>query len=106
MVALTIVAIALAAGLKASAALAFNAQRQLDITFGLICAKNQLIELRLLRQMPAVGETTAPCHQAGQTYTVRVVAGVTPNANFMRVQAQVFKLSEPIVQITTVQGRN
>ena len=56
LVALGIVAIALVAGLQASAALTANAQRQSDVLLAHICAENELIRLRLARQMPPVGE--------------------------------------------------
>ena len=105
LVALGIVAIALTAGLKATASLTRNAQRQSDAMLAQLCAENELIRLRLVRQMPASGDTPSVCEQAGQS--LRVVASVrpTPNPNFMRVEAQVFRDLEPLLQITTVMGR-
>ena len=47
LVALGIVAIALVAGLQASAALTNNAQRQSDVLLAHLCAKNELARLRL-----------------------------------------------------------
>ena len=105
LVALAIVAVALTAGLKATASLAYNAQRQSDAMLAQLCAENELIRMRLSRQMPAAGDTSGTCEQAG--YALRVVASVrpTPNPNFMRVQAQVFREQTPLLQITTVVGR-
>ena len=72
LVALGIVAIALVAGLQASAALTANAQRQSDVLLAHICAENELIRLRLARQMPPVGESQQDCEQGGQLFQVRV----------------------------------
>ena len=58
MVALAITAIALVAGLKATAALTDNAQRQGTLLLAQVCAENQLISLRLARQLPGVGDTS------------------------------------------------
>src|SRR5574343_166836 len=50
LVALSIVAVALLAGLQATGALSNNAQRQTLTMLGQICAENKLIRLRLQRQ--------------------------------------------------------
>ena len=52
MVALSITAIALVAGLKAAGTLADNATRQSRVMLGQICAENALIELKLTHQFP------------------------------------------------------
>jgi len=85
LVSLGIVAIALVAGLQASAALTTNAQRQTDVLLAHLCAENELTRLRLTRQMPSVGETDTACEQAGQAFTVRLRIAPTPNPNFRRV---------------------
>ncbi len=105
LVALGIVAVALTAGLKATASLGRNAQRQSDALLAQICAENTLIKLRLARQMPSVGDTTTQCAQAGQTLDVVASVRPTPNPNFMRVEAMVSKDAQPVLQITTVMGR-
>ena len=66
MVALGIVAIALVAGLKATAALASNALRQSDMLLAQLCTDNALVTLRLTEQanrvslMKAMGQGAAP----------------------------------------------
>ncbi len=105
LVALGIVAIALTAGLKATASLGRNAQRQSDSMLAQLCAENELIRLRLAKQMPAVGDTPVTCVQAGQTLTVVASVRPTPNPNFLRVEAKVSLATEPLLQITTVMGR-
>jgi general secretion pathway protein I len=106
LVALGIVAIALTAGLKATASLARNAQRQSDVMLAQICAENELIKLRLARQLPGVGDSSSDCDQAGEQLQVQTSVRPTPNPNFLRVDARVFKNAEAAFQITTVMGRN
>lgn len=105
LVALGIVAIALMAGLQASAALTRNAQRQSDVLLAQICAENELIKLRLARQMPGVGDSSVGCEQAGQVFTVLLAVRATPNPNFQRVDAQVQKGEIPVLRLSTVVGR-
>jgi general secretion pathway protein I len=105
LVALGIVAIALAAGVRATASLTRNAERQSDLLLAHVCAENALINVRLQRQMPAVGDNTSACEQAGRTLTVNLSAQPTPNPNFMRVEAQVLEGQARILTLSTVVGR-
>ena len=106
LVALGIVAIALTAGLKATASLTRNAERQSDVMLAQLCAENELIKLRLAHQMPGVGDSSSSCEQAGQSLLVQTSVRPTPNPNFLRVDAKVFKNAQPQYQLTTVRGRN
>ncbi len=105
LVALGIVAIALTAGLQASAALTRNAQRQSDLLLAQTCAENELIKLRLARQMPGVGDSSISCEQAGVAFVVALAVRTTPNPNFVRVDAQVNRDDAPVVRLSTVVGR-
>lgn len=105
LVALGIVAIALMAGLQATAALTRHAQRQSDVLLAQICAENELIKARLSRQMPDVGDSSVGCAQAGQAFTVAVAVRPTPNPNFRRVDAQVLSGEDPVLRLSTVVGR-
>ena len=105
MVALGIVAIALMAGLQATAALTRHAQRQSDVLLAQICAENELIKTRLTRQMPGVGDTSVACAQAGQTFNVVLAVQPTPNPNFRRVDAQVMSGEDSVLRLTTIVGR-
>ena len=105
MVALSIVAIALMAGLQATAALTRHAQRQSDVLLAQICAENELIQTRLSRQMPGVGDSSVACEQAGQVFTVLMAVRPTPNPNFRRVDAQVLRGDAPVLRLSTVVGR-
>jgi general secretion pathway protein I len=106
LVALGIVAIALTAGLKATASLGRNAERQSNVLLAQLCAENELIKLRLAHQLPGVGDSTSDCTQAGEVMQVQTSVRPTPNPNFLRVDAKVFKKAEAQFQITTVMGRN
>ena len=105
LVALGIVAIALVAGLQATTALTNNALRQSDVLLAHICAENQLVKVRLSRQMPGVGESTVPCEQAGRAFNVIVAVLPTPNPSFRRVDAQVMDGATPVLRLSTVVGR-
>ncbi|MGV3493994.1 MAG: type II secretion system minor pseudopilin GspI [Ramlibacter sp.] len=105
LVALGIVAIALVAGMQATAALTRNAQRQGDVLLAHVCAENELGRLRLARQMPPVGQSEVDCQQAGQAFLVRLTVAPTPNPNFRRVDAQVFADASPILRLSTILGR-
>ena len=105
LVALGIVAIALVAGLQASAALTNNAQRQNDVLLAHVCAENELVSLKLAKLLPSVGEADQPCEQAGQAFVTRLKVSPTPNPNFRRVDAQVFTNAVPILRLSTILGR-
>lgn len=105
LVALGIVAVTLMAGLRASAALSGNVARQSEQMLAQMCAENAMVTLRLAKQMPAVGESTAACTQAGRPFTVRLNAQPTPNPNFLRVEVQVLNEGEQRLSLVTVVGR-
>lgn len=106
LVALGIVAIALIAGLKATGALARNAERQSLALLGQICADNELIRLRLLRQLPSTGDSQHECVQAGQTLRVELSVQPTPNPNFRRVDTRVQHQGQAVLQMSTIMGSN
>ncbi len=109
LVALAITAIALAAGVRASSALQYNAQRQSDTLLAQICAENELVKMRLAKQMPGVGDSSSTCQQAGQTMGVTVSVYPTPNPSFRRVEAAVRAGPEasanPVLSVATIVGR-
>ncbi|MET0311417.1 MAG: type II secretion system minor pseudopilin GspI [Burkholderiaceae bacterium] len=105
LVALGIVAIAVVAGLQATASLTNNAMRQSDILLAHLCAENELVKARLARQMPGVGDGTSTCEQGGRSFNVTVSVAPTPNPNFRRVDAQVFDGAAPVLKLSTIVGR-
>jgi general secretion pathway protein I len=109
LVALAVVAITLSAGLQATGALTRAATRQTDQWLAQLCAENALTRLRLVRQLPDVGDSMVGCEQAGQTLQVRLAVLATPNPNFRRVDATVEGVVDGtlvrLLTISTVQGR-
>ena len=107
LVALTITAIALGAGLKAAAALTDNAQRLGDVTAAHWCADNTLTGLRLAKQFPGTGEAEFACQQLGRDYRGQLRTQATPNPNFRRVDALVMDSNGRVMaNLSTVVGRN
>jgi general secretion pathway protein I len=105
LVALGIVAIALAAGLRAATALTSNGLRQSSLLLAQICAENELVKARLSKQMPSIGDARESCEQAGRVFNVTVSVLPTPNPSFRRVDAQVFDDNAPVLRLSTVVGR-
>jgi len=105
LVALGIVSLALVTGLRATGALSHNAQRQSDVMLAQLCAENELIRLRLSKQMPGTGDKQSVCEQAGQHFDVILSSSPTPNPNFLRSEVKVLKESFPVLQLVTVIGR-
>ena len=109
LIALAIVAIALTAGVQASNALLYNAQRQSDTLLAQLCAENELVKMRLSRQMPGAGDTELSCEQAGRSFGVTLSVFTTPNPSFRRVEAKVRDGTEqsakPLLSVSTVVGR-
>ncbi len=109
LVALAVVSIALAAGTQAISALTRTATRQSDQWLAQLCAENELVRIRLLRQLPPVGNSTSNCEQGGRTLTVELSVLPSPNPNFRRVDtavlAQVNGEPSRLLVLSTVQGR-
>ncbi len=106
MVALTIVAITLGAGIRAAGSLTGNTQRLADMSAAQWCADNRITGLKLARIYPDVGDDLFTCAQLGRTYNGRQTVRPTPNPNFRRVDAQIADESGgPILTISTILGR-
>jgi general secretion pathway protein I len=105
LVALAIVAIALAAGVRATSALTSNALRQSSVLLAHLCAENELVKARLARRMPDIGDSSVECQQAGHIFAVAVSVLPTPNPSFRRVDAQVFDGGAPVLRLSTIVGR-
>jgi general secretion pathway protein I len=103
LVALTIVAITLGAGIKAAGALTDNTQRLADVSAAQWCADNQLTGLRLSGLTPPTGDADFSCTQLGVTYRGKLVVRPTPNPLFVNVDAQVATESGvPLMNLLTV----
>lgn len=107
LVALAIVAITLAAGMKAAGALSHHAARLAQMTSAQWCAENQLTEMRLSGQFPDIGDTDFQCQQLGLNYVGRIQVRGTMNPNFRRVDTQMRdEQGQGLLSITTIMGRN
>jgi len=104
LVALAIVAITLAAGIKAAGGLTLNAQRVADLTVGQWCAENQLANLKLAEAFPSVGDSEFQCQQLGREFKGKQTVRPTINTdNFRRVEVQVLdEEGRQVVKVITV----
>jgi general secretion pathway protein I len=106
LVALAIVAVTLGAGITAAGALANNAQRLADVTAAQWCADNQLVNLKLARQFPGIGDSDFVCEQLGRTFNGQLQVRPTPNPNFRRVDARLSDdRNQPVLTLSTVLPR-
>jgi general secretion pathway protein I len=106
MVALTIVALALGAAFKAAGALTDNAQRLTEVSAAQWCADNQLVNLKLARQFPGIGDSDFSCLELGQEYRGQLSVRPTPNPNFRRVDANVADAQgRPLLTLSTILPR-
>jgi general secretion pathway protein I len=106
LVALAIVAVALGTGIKAAGALTGNAQRLADVSAAQWCADNQLVNLKLARQFPGIGDSDFSCEQLGRTFKGQLLVRPTPNPNFRRVDANVAdENDQPLLTLSTVLPR-
>ncbi|MEP6875930.1 MAG: type II secretion system minor pseudopilin GspI [Burkholderiales bacterium] len=103
LVALTIVAITLGAGIKAAGALTNNTQRLADVSAAQWCADNQLTGLRLSGLTPPIGDSDFGCAQLGLAYRGKLAVRPTPNPLFLNVDAAIAdSTGAPILNLTTV----
>ena len=106
LVALAVVAIALGAGIRASASLTDNAERLADVVAAQWCADNHLTGLKLARQYPGIGDSEFVCEQLGKTYRGKLAIRPTPNPNFRRVDARIGdEDGNNILLLSTILGR-
>lgn len=106
LVALTVVAVTLGAGIKAAGALTNNTQRLADVVAAQWCADNHLTGLKLARQYPGIGDSEFVCEQLGRTYRGQLAIRPTPNPNFRRVDARISDdAGQNILSLSTILGR-
>lgn len=106
LVALAIVAITLATGIKAAGALVRNGERLAEVSAAQWCADNTLAGLKLERQFPGVGDADFACEQLGVAYQGKLVVRPTPNPNFRRVEAFIADAQGvPLYSLSTVLAR-
>lgn len=89
LVSVAIVAIALAAGSRAAGTLLDNSQRLSDVTLAQWCADNRLVDMKLAKQFPDIGQTSFDCEEMGQIYKVTMTVRASFNPNFRVVDTGV-----------------
>ena len=89
LVAVAVIAISLAAGMRAAGVLIDNSQRLSDVIAAQWCAENHLTNLRLMRQFPGVGESDFSCEQLGRQYSGHVQVASTQYADLRLVDASI-----------------
>lgn len=106
LVALSIVAITLATGIKAAGSLVQNGQRLAEVSAAQWCADNVLTGFKLGHAFPSIGDTDFSCEQLGATYPGKLVVRPTLNGNFRRVEAFVADAEgHPLYSLSTVLPR-
>ena len=106
LVAVAVIAIALAAGLRAAGVLVDNSQRLADVMAAQWCAENHLVNLRLSRQFPSIGDSEFACEQLGRNYLGRASVANTQYGDLRLVDAIVSDDSgRQLVRLTTLLAR-
>lgn len=100
LVALVIVAIALGASLRATGSLVQNSAGLRSTMMAAWAAENRLVQIRLGREYPAIGERTADCPQGELKFVCKEQVFTTPNLNFRRVEVSVYESAEMKRRIT------
>jgi general secretion pathway protein I len=105
MVALAIVAITLAAGLRAAGALTDNAERLSMVLQAQWCAENRMALLRIQSGMPDIGESDFPCE--GSSHAGRMTVrpfDFTADMRWVTVSVGT-EAGTPLVRIITTAAR-
>ena len=90
LVALTIVAIALMASIRAVGSLTQSAGDLRSRTLAQWSAENRLSQIRVQREYPAVGRRSFDCSQGDLPLRCQEEVFATPNPSFRRLEIQVF----------------
>jgi general secretion pathway protein I len=105
LVALTIVAIALMASIRAVGSLTLSASDLRSRTLAQWSAENRLSQIRVQREFPAVGRRSFDCSQGDLPLRCQEDVFATPNASFRRLEIQVFAMEAgPVNAVSTPSG--
>ncbi len=104
LVALTIVAVALMASLRAVGAMSNGAFDLRQRTLAQWSAENRLAQIRVQAEWPAVGKRGFDCPQGEVALTCVEEVFATPNASFRRVEVSVFPTGGAQVRLARLVG--
>jgi general secretion pathway protein I len=104
LVALAIVAIALAAGMRALAQATDSASALKARTLALWVAQNRLAAAQIAQPWPALGEDSGASEQAGVSFVWRVRVAITPNPAFRRIDISVAEPAAPDYALAQLTG--
>lgn len=104
LVALAIVAVALAASVRAVGMLSFNDHLLRDKSLAALSAGNRLAELRLEKRFPEIGSVRAPCPQGRLMLECEQRVSSTPNPSFRQVSVRVSPAGRPTELLVELNG--
>ena len=104
LVALTIVAVALMASLRATGTLSNSAYELRQRTLAQWSAENRLAQIRVQGEWPALGKRSFDCTQAEVAMSCEEEVFATPNAQFRRVEVSVFPTEGARVRLSRLVG--
>ncbi len=104
LVALAIVAVALAAGMRALAQSADSASTLKARTLALWVAQNRLANAELANPWPALGSAAGDAEQAGARFIWREVVSGTPNPAFRKIEVIVADPQTPDYALARLVG--
>ena len=105
LIALSVLAISLMAGFRASGAMTQNAERQWQMLLAQMCVDNTLTAITLMNRYPDIGVQQLSCPQAELPLRVTQSILSTPNPSFRRVDVQVFNDNIPLMRVSALISR-
>ncbi|CAG0987057.1 Type II secretion system protein I [Burkholderiales bacterium] len=104
LVALAVVAVALAAGMRALAQSADGAGTLKARTLAMWVAQNRLAAAEFARELPAPGRRTGDAAQGGTAFVWRETVGGTPNPLFRRIDVEIAEAASPDYVLARLTG--
>jgi len=104
LVALTIIAIALMAAIRATGALSDGAAELRRRTLAQWSAENRMAQIRVQAEWPNVGRRSFECSQAEVQMTCEEEIFATPNPQFRRVEVSVYPVEGERVRLSRLVG--
>ncbi len=104
LVALAIIAVALAAGMRALAQSADSATALKARTLALWVAQNRLAAAQVATPWPALGTYRGDSNQAGAPFQWRETVTATPNPAFRKIEISIMEPDRPDYQVARLVG--